>query len=78
MAALNPNLSEVENLSDFTTEDKVILLACRRYMAATNQDAMDFCEELFDLASQEMANQIPEYRDKLSQLRITPDAVKFS
>lgn len=37
-----------------STDDMVLLLACRRYMATTNTSPLDFCKELFELASQEL------------------------
>ena len=45
-----------ESLSDgpvqLTREDKILLLACRRYIEVTQTTPDGFCHELFDLASQ--------------------------
>jgi len=65
----NLSLTEenIENMCEFSREDKIILLAARRYMASTNIKAVDLCHEFFDLASQALSNEAEDFKMYLSR-----------
>jgi len=53
------------NEADITNEDKILLHACRRYMAVTETDPLNFCKELIDLASQAIDHAGDDYEQAL-------------
>lgn len=64
--SFGPSLSDLISIKTLSMEDKILLLACRRYMVSTNVSPHEFCKELFDLAFQEIEISSEEFTKILS------------
>ncbi|EGG93791.1 hypothetical protein IMCC1989_735 [gamma proteobacterium IMCC1989] len=71
--SLSPSLSDLNSIKVLSTEDKALLLACRRYMASTNVLPHEFCKELFDLASQALDHSSEDFTAFFSQVNSADD-----